>query len=149
MWKALASLLVVFSVHQPFSMEAAADRPESSLYASELEYCVAETNQYRASIGRPALIRSVALEVYAATAAPYDRAARAAHRYFHKTRGGGVAFAENQIPAWPLPQFGSVREIIRSGLAMMWRRGEVAGTTTTSPAASRRSAAACSSTPTR
>ena len=126
MWKALTSLLFVFGVHQPFNVEAA-DRVETSLYVSELEYCVAETNQYRASIGRPALIRSVALEAYAATAAPYDRAARAAHRYFRKTNGGGVAFAENQIPGWPLPQFGSVREIIRSGLAMMWAEGRGGG----------------------
>ena len=124
----VATLLTGLGLCQPTGLEArSADRSESVSYVTELEFCVAETNQYRASIGRPALIRSIVLETYAATAAPYDRSARAAHRYFHKTNGGGVAFAENQIPAWPLPQFGSVREIIRSGLAMMWAEGRGGG----------------------
>jgi hypothetical protein len=122
---ALATLLAALVLNQ--SAAVAADRAETLLFASELEYCVAETNQYRTSIGRPALIRSVELEAYAAAAAPYDTMARAAHRYFRKTRGGGVAFAENQIPGWPLPRFGSVREIIRSGLAMMWAEGRGGG----------------------
>ena len=99
----------------------------TSPYSSDLEYCAAQTNAYRASIGRPALIRSVELEAYAAAAAPYDTRARAAHRYFRRTGGGGVAFAENQIPGWPLPRYGSVREIIRNGLAMMWAEGRGGG----------------------
>jgi uncharacterized protein YkwD len=99
----------------------------ASPYSSDLEYCVAQTNQYRASIGRAALVQSVQLEAYAAAAAPHDMKARAAHHYFRKTSGGRVAFAENQIPGWPLPRFGSVREIIRSGLAMMWAEGRGGG----------------------
>ena len=124
----LAALTIAVSVHQPSGVEArAADRSETAIYATELEYCVAETNQYRATIGRPALIRSAVLEAYAAAAAPHDTNARKAHHYFRKTSGGGVAFAENQIPGWPLPRFGSVREIIRSGLAMMWAEGRGGG----------------------
>lgn len=99
----------------------------TSPYSSDLDYCVAHTNEYRASIGRRALVRSEALEAYAAAAAPSDGAARAVHRYFRKTNGGGVAFAENQIPWWPLPPYGSVREIIRHGLAMMWAEGRGGG----------------------
>ena len=130
MWdkRNLAALVVALGVLPQAALEARpADRSETALYASELEYCVAETNQYRATIGRPALVRSVELEAYAAAAAPHDVKARSAHHYFRKTSGGGVAFAENQIPAWPLPRFGSVREIIRSGLAMMWAEGRGGG----------------------
>lgn len=124
----LAALTIALCVHQPLGVEArTADRSESAIYTSELEYCVAETNQYRASIGRPALIRSAVLEAYASAAAPHDTKARKAHHYFRKTSGGGVAFAENQIPGWPLPRFGSVREIIRNGLAMMWAEGRGGG----------------------
>ncbi len=94
---------------------------------SDLDFCVARTNEYRGSIGRPALVRSAVLESYAAAAAPHDGSARAVHQYFHKTRGGGVAFAENQIPWWPLPQYGSVREVIRQGLEMMWAEGRGGG----------------------
>ena len=66
-------------------------------------------------------------ESYAAAAAPHDGSARAVHQYFRKTRGGGVAFAENQIPWWSLPQYGSVREVIRRGLEMMWAEGRGGG----------------------
>jgi hypothetical protein len=102
-------------------------KPVTSEHAIELDYCVAQTNDYRASVGRPALLRSRSLEAYAAAAAPHDGSARAVHRYFRRTRGGGVAFAENLIPWWPLPRFGSVREIIRTGLAMMWAEGRGGG----------------------
>ena len=101
--------------------------PTSAMYVSDIEYCVSQTNQYRASIGRPALARSAALESYAAAAAPHDGAARGVHQYFRKTGGGGVAFAENQVPWWPLPRYGSVREVMRHGLAMMWAEGRGGG----------------------
>ena len=96
-------------------------------YAGDLDFCVAETNDYRASIGRSALVQSAVLESYAAAAAPHDGSARAVHQYFHRTRGGGVAFAENQLPWWPLAQYGSVREVIRHGMAMMWAEGRGGG----------------------
>lgn len=100
----------------------------ASPYESDLDYCVAETNQYRALARRPVLVRSALLEAYAATAAPHDVKARKAHKYFRRTNGGGgVAFAENQVPGWPLPQFGSVREIVRAGLALMWEEGQGGG----------------------
>ena len=106
---------------------ASLPRPVASAFTTELDYCVAQTNQYRAAIGRPALRRSASLEAYAAAAAPHDGAARAVHRYFKRTGGGGVAFAENLIPWWPLARYGSVREIIRTGLATMWAQGRGGG----------------------
>ena len=106
---------------------ASLPRPVASAFTTELDYCVAQTNQYRAAVGRPALRRSASLEAYAAAAAPHDGAARAVHRYFKRTGGGGVAFAENLIPWWPLARYGSVREIIRTGLATMWAQGRGGG----------------------
>lgn len=127
-WAAAAVLVGVPAIYQTAVLDArTADRAETALLATDLEYCVAQTNEYRASIGRPALSRSSALEAYAAAAAPHDSAARAAHRYFRKTDGGGVAYAENQIPWWPLPRYGSVHEVIRSGMAMMWAEGRGGG----------------------
>jgi hypothetical protein len=125
---ALTTLLILAAGRLVTGAEPA-PRPEASMaaYAGELAYCAAQTNEYRASIGRLALVRSAVLEAYAATAAPHDGAARAVHRYFRRTRGGGVAFAENQVPWWPLGQFGSVREVMRSGLAMMWAEGRGGG----------------------
>lgn len=106
---------------------AAADR-SASPFENDLDCCVAETNQYRALARRPALARSALLEAYAAAAAPHDVKARKAHKYFRRTKGGGgVAFAENQLPGWPIPRFGSVREIVRVGLAMMWEEGRGGG----------------------
>ena len=92
---ALASLLAVFVFSQ--SAAVTADRAETMVFASELEYCVAETNHIRASIGHPALIRSVELEP---TPPPRRRTTRGPGRpsLLPEDPGGGVAFAENQIP---------------------------------------------------
>jgi hypothetical protein len=122
---ALALVTLVVRVAAGAEPTSAAGRADHAV--SDLDFCVARTNEYRSSIGRPALMRSAVLESYAAAAAPHDGSARAVHLYFHKTRGGGVAFAENQIPWWPLPQYGSVREVIRQGLEMMWAEGRGGG----------------------
>ena len=115
------------SFRPPPSRRGAADRSETALYRERAGILRRRNQPVSRHIGRPALVRSVELEAYAAAAAPHDTKARTAHHYFRKTSGGGVAFAENQIPAWPLPRFGSVREIIRSGLAMMWAEGRGGG----------------------
>ena len=96
-------------------------------YESELQFCVDQTNQYRATVGRPALKRSRALEAYAATSAHVDATSRVPHQYFEKTDGGGIAMAETLIPWWPLSRYGSVREIVRRGLARMWAEGRGGG----------------------
>jgi Cysteine-rich secretory protein family len=96
-------------------------------YESELQFCVDQTNQYRATVGLPALKRSEALEAYAATSARVDAKSRVPHRYFEKTDGGGIAMAETLIPWWPLSRYGSIREIVRRGLAGMWAEGRGGG----------------------
>lgn len=102
-------------------------RPLAVEYVADLGFCVEQTNRYRESIDRPPLARSRALERYAAEAAPHDGKAHKVHRYFKRTRGGGIALAENQIPWWPLPRYGSVREVIRTGLEVMWSQGRGGG----------------------
>jgi hypothetical protein len=96
-------------------------------YESELQFCVDQTNQYRATVGLPALKRSEALEAYAVTSARVDARSRVPHQYFEKTDGGGVAMAETLVPWWPLSRYGSVREIVRRGLARMWAEGRGGG----------------------
>ena len=91
---------------------------------SELAYCVAETNRYRATVSVPALARSSALEAYAAVGASVDGSAHAAHQHFRSTNGGGVALAENEIPWW---SSSSVHQVIQNGLAMMWNEGPGGG----------------------
>ena len=96
-------------------------------YESELQFCVDQTNQYRATVDLPALKRSEALEAYAVTSARVDARSRVPHQYFEKTDGGGVAMAETLVPWWPLSRYGSVREIVRRGLARMWAEGRGGG----------------------
>lgn len=96
-------------------------------YSNELRYCVDRTNEYRASIGRPPMSRSSALEAYAAAAAQNDGRVRVPHQYFDQTRGGGVAFAENLIPWWSLSRFGTVRNVVEAGLAAFWSEGPGGG----------------------
>jgi hypothetical protein len=67
---------------------------------ADLEFCVAETNRYRAMAGRPPLARSAALEEYAATGAALDTQQRRAHGHFSDTGGGGIAVVENACPSW-------------------------------------------------
>jgi hypothetical protein len=51
-----------------------------------------------------------------------------AHKHFRDTNGGnGTATAENEIPWWSLSQWGSVRSIVRQGLAMEWAEGPGGG----------------------
>jgi hypothetical protein len=94
--------------------------PGTSEFAVELALCVDETNRYRASVGRPALARSAALEAFAAEAARQDTLVRQAHYYFKTTNGDNIARAENEILWW---RGFTIEEVIRQGLAQMWRSG--------------------------
>lgn len=100
------------------------DAPSGNL-ATELTFCVTETNRYRASLGLPGLTRSSALEAYAATGAHDDGLAHAGHQHFRSTNGGGLARAENEMPWWPSSY--SVHAVIQQGLAMMWAEGPGGG----------------------
>jgi uncharacterized protein YkwD len=94
---------------------------------ADLTFCVSETNRYRATVGAPALIESAPLEAYAADGARIDGLAHVPHSHVTSTNGGGVAFAENEIPWWPLVQFGTVQAVIRQGIAQMWAEGPGGG----------------------
>ena len=89
-------------------------------YASELAFCADQTNRYRASVGRPSLARSEALEDFAAQAAEHDALARVAHQHFVQTNGAGVALAETEILWW---RSNAVNPVVEGGLAQMWRVG--------------------------
>jgi len=91
--------------------------------ADALQHCADELNRYRAQVGLTALTRSSVLEDYAAQGAAYDAQHGQAHAHFTATQGGGVAFAENEIPGWPLGADGEVNTIIDEGTAMMWGEG--------------------------
>jgi hypothetical protein len=100
---------------------------DAAVDASDLAFCVEETNRYRATIGLSPLRRSDALEAYAADGARIDHESGEPHKHFLDTGGGGIAFAENEIPRWPLAGFGTVRAIITQGLADMWAEGPGGG----------------------
>jgi uncharacterized protein YkwD len=97
----------------------------------DLAFCVAETNRYRARYGQPPLRRSAELEAYAATGARYDTAARRPHKHFDDTRGGNLAFAENEclsFHGWSLQYAGgSVRRAIILCLRTFYDEGPGGG----------------------
>jgi hypothetical protein len=84
-------------------------------------------NGYRAKVGRPPFARSSALEAFAATGAKSDSETGEPHGHFMSTDGGGIAWAENEVPGWPLVDYGSVRDVIDEGTAMMWEEGPGGG----------------------
>ena len=88
--------------------------------ASELSLCAEETNRYRASVGLGPLIRSAALEDFAAHAATIDGAAHRAHDHFTSTNGDGVSRAETEILWW---RGFTVQAVVQRGLAQMWQVG--------------------------
>jgi uncharacterized protein YkwD len=101
--------------------------PDPPPYDEELQRCVELVNHYRATIKRTPLTRSAALEAFAAKAAANDGVAHVGHQYFRRTRGGGVSFAENSIPWWPMASVGGVRGALEQGLQMMWDEGPSGG----------------------
>lgn len=126
--KRLAALVVCLVVAGCGGESPSSPSPTATVsYASELQLCIDQTNQYRASVSRPALARSSALETYADAAARNDGTAHVGHQHFTRTNGGGVAFAENEIPWWPLNTLGSVRAVVEQGLAGMWAEGRGGG----------------------
>ena len=97
--------------------------PPASLSA-DLEFCVSETNRYRATLGLSALVRSSVLEAYAAAGARQDGLAHQAHLHYKSSNLAGKGIAENELPWWPGP---SVRLVIKNGLAAMWAEGPGGG----------------------
>ena len=73
--------------------------------ATPKQFCVQETNRYRAMNGKPAVTESMQLETFADTGAMVDFNG-SPHQHFQSTQGGGIAFAENECPHWSLGQSG-------------------------------------------
>lgn len=90
-------------------------------------HCVDVINGYRAKVGKPPLARSAALEAFATEGAKSDAATGTPHGHFTATSGGGVAWAENEVPGWPLADSGSVRAVIDEGTKAMWDEGPGGG----------------------
>ena len=68
--------------------------------------------------------QSSTLETYSAEAAEYDGSRHTAHGYSNlKNRDGAFARLENEILWWPLVNYGSVRAVMRQGIAGMWAEG--------------------------
>lgn len=108
----------------PTTPSAAPTLPTSATGA-DLQFCVDETNRYRAGISKPPLARSFDLEVIANTAARVDGTAHAGHSYSQSipTR----TWAENELPWWPLAQFVTVHAVLEAGIAGMWAEGPSGG----------------------
>jgi uncharacterized protein YkwD len=96
----------------------------SGRFEADLAFCVAEVNRLRATVGKPPLERSRALERYAATAVRHDAEARKAHNYFESSHyGEGLVRGENEALRWSLSVFTSVRGVLERSLAQMWQEG--------------------------
>lgn len=96
---------------------------EAPVATTENEYCVELINGYRAKVGAAPLKRSSAVEAYANAGAAADAKSGRAHGHFSDTSGGGIAWAENEVPGWP----GNVRDVITESLKMMWDEGPGGG----------------------
>jgi hypothetical protein len=102
--------------------------PDSPAAAADLRFCVSETNRYRAMVNRGEIEQSSTLETYAAIAAEYDGRRHTAHGYANSANhDGAFARLENEILWWPLANYGSVRAVIRLGIAAMWAEGPNGG----------------------
>ncbi len=95
--------------------------------SGDLQHCVDVINSYRAMVGSPPVTRASDLEAYAAEGAQADSVTGTAHGHFRATSGGGIAFAENELPGWPLGGYGSIQGIMDAGSAQMWAEGPGGG----------------------
>jgi uncharacterized protein YkwD len=97
---------------------------DPAVIAAAAAACVDQTNQLRASVGEPPLARSSRIDAFSTEAAQVDGEAHQAHKHFIATNGGyGTALAENVIPWWKVSDYGSIQNVVRKGLTMMWEEG--------------------------
>lgn len=90
-------------------------------------FCVDETNRYRTMNGKPAVMRSAALEAYANDGAQIDHTGTP-HQHFSSTSGGGIAFAENECPRWNLSQGGGdLKATVAACIAAFYAEGPGTG----------------------
>ena len=97
---------------------------DPSAIAAAVAACVDQVNSLRASVGDPPLNRSSRIEAFSTEAARVDGEAHQAHKHFIETNGGyGTALAENVIPWWKVSDYGSISNIVRKGVTLMWEEG--------------------------
>jgi hypothetical protein len=100
----------------------------STATAADLEFCLSETNRYRAMANRTAVEPSTQLDEYTAAAAQYDGIRHIAHAYSDAIHPpAGFVRVENEIPWWPVATYGTVRTVLRQGIAAMWAQGPSGG----------------------
>ena len=96
--------------------------------ASDLTFCVDETNRYRAMRGRPGLSRSAALEVYAAAGAESDALTNHAHGHVSTTTMPGTGlWAENEVLRWPYNLAPTVQGIVAQAIQSFFGEGPGGG----------------------
>lgn len=105
-------------------VEPSSMKGDPDVIAAATAACIDQVNQLRASVGDPALARSSRIDQFSTEAARVDGEAHQAHKYFTETNGGhGTALAENVIPWWKVSDYGSIANIVRKGVTMMWEEG--------------------------
>ncbi|MEP6863383.1 MAG: CAP domain-containing protein [Deltaproteobacteria bacterium] len=90
------------------------------------QFCVSETNRYRAMNGKADLSEAANLEDYADTGAMTDYDANSPHSHFSSTQGGGIAFAENECPGhsgWHLAPGGDLNALVGMCIAAFYSEG--------------------------
>jgi hypothetical protein len=93
---------------------------------SAKQFCVSETNRYRAMNGKAAIAENSALEAYADAGAKIDYDSSSPHSHFSSTNGGGIAFAENECPGhsgWTLPPGGDMNALVGTCIAAFYSEG--------------------------
>jgi hypothetical protein len=93
---------------------------------SAKQFCVSETNRYRAMNQKPALAENTALETYADTGANVDYTSSSPHSHFTSTSGGGIASAENECPGhsgWHLSSGGDMNMLVGQCVAAFYAEG--------------------------
>jgi len=90
------------------------------------QFCVSETNRYRAMNSKPALTEAANLDAYADTGAMTDYNANSPHSHFSSTNGGGIAFAENECPGhsgWHLSPGEDMNSLVGMCIAAFYAEG--------------------------
>src|SRR4029079_14579508 len=83
-----------------------------------------KTNEYRATVGKPALAHSAQIEAFATDGAMIDTLGSSAHTQCGDAGGGGIAFAENECPSflgWTVQ--GNVHDTISACIDAFWSEG--------------------------
>lgn len=120
-------MALVVATHPRHPIQAAEAAPPTTLSAADREFCVSETNRYRAALGVAPVTASATIEAYADRAAANDHARKRAHDYSRGLNGPKqVAWAENSGIRWPLHD-GSTRQAIAGIIAAFWAEGPGGG----------------------